>query len=115
MNRRKCRIKHKKQVLTIGHADGNIRCGPTDVDCADHPKSSGGTRGSFRGAWSARTVRVTSGDGRTVQVTALGRACEACAEGVLGTKIGCEKQLICGANSLREFGRMPDFPRGTVT
>jgi len=57
-------------------------------------------------------VRVTSGDGRTVQVTALGRACEACAEGVLGTKIGCEKQLICGANSLREFGRMPDFPRG---
>ena len=57
-------------------------------------------------------MRVTSGDGRTVQVTALGRACEACAEGVLCTKIGCEKQLICGANSLREFGRMPDFPRG---
>ena len=45
VNNKERTIKHRKQVLTIGHADGKKRCGPTDVDCADRPEHSGGTRG----------------------------------------------------------------------
>ena len=34
VNTREHTIKHRKKVLTTGHADANMRCGPTYVDCA---------------------------------------------------------------------------------